>query len=645
MKIDRKINHSFWMVLLMIIMVSCNYLDVVPPETADFKDTMKDRQAALGFLYSCYTNVENEFGFEGRSFYESADEFALPPLWNWTSQTLAWGELTKTGSGSDFGGTGPWQDCYNELGYCNLFLRELNELNPSGVTQEDKTRWKAEIKFLEAYYHMVLLNAYGPIPLVTKYYSENTPTKDFPGRSPYDVCVDSIASWFDDAAKNLPATVLQDELGRATSTACKALKARLLLYAASPLWNGSFPYPNWQNTNYETPGYGKQLVDRTYDPNKWKKALDACNDAITLATGEGERSLFDLSTSESIRKNEGMPLPNIPNVTDSLFRERVMLMRYLTTTTEDEGNKEIIFGVINITDQSDWIRCCLPHNITTYNGSGVGGYSGVSPYLYTVEHFYTSRGKLPEYDSNFPTKSKWLTSAGLSNSDIIKLNVDREPRFYAWIGFDGGEHSSLLADGSPLVIAERKSMKQGYNPDQYNRDNNVTGFFCKKKIQPNLRWRSSDNNANFSLPPFPIIRLAELYLDRAECYAALGQTGKALADLNIIRKRAGVPDLTISDINGNTSLMDWVRNDRFVELWGEAQRYFDLRRWCLAPQYLKAGTREGLNAMQKKDPSFSEFNQRVKVNQPFKWMDRMYLLPIQSSELYSNPQLVQAPGY
>jgi hypothetical protein len=225
------------------------------------------------------------------------------------------------------------------------------------------------------------------------------------------------------------------------------------------------------------------------------------------------------------------------------------------------------------------------------------------------------------------------------------LNANREPRFYAWLGFDGGEYSSFISNGSPLVIQSRVSSQQGYNPDLYNRDNNVTGYLSKKGIQPNIKWRSTDNGQNIRIVPNIIIRLAELYLDRAECYAALGQADQALVDLNIVRERAGIPDLTMADISSKMTIMDWVRNERFVELWNENQRYFDLRRWCLAPEYLKAGTRMGLNAMEKKDPSFTEFNVPTKVNQPFQWTDRMYLLPIANSELYSNPQLVQAPGY
>jgi hypothetical protein len=209
----------------------------------------------------------------------------------------------------------------------------------------------------------------------------------------------------------------------------------------------------------------------------------------------------------------------------------------------------------------------------------------------------------------------------------------------------GGEYSSFLANGKPLVIANRDSKKQGYNPSLDNRNFNVTGYYCKKGIQPNLNWSADNNSMNWTYVPVAVIRLAELYLNLAECYAALGQTTNALNNLNIIRERAGVPDLKESDITADMTLMDWVRNERFVELWEERERYFDVRRWMIAPEVLKSGAREGLNAIAKKDPSFLEYNQRVAIDQPFDWSDRMYMVPINKNEVYSNPNLIQSPGY
>lgn len=109
-----------------------------------------------------------------------------------------------------------------------------------------------------------------------------------------------------------------------------------------------------------------------------------------------------------------------------------------------------------------------------------------------------------------------------------------------------------------------------------------------------------DNGNNYAHTPLAVIRLAELYLNLAECHAALNNKQDVLDNLNIVRNRAGIPDLELSDINSDMSLMDWVRSERYAELWFEGHRYFDARRWTIAPEVFKAGVREGLNAIAKK---------------------------------------------
>ena len=313
----------------------------------------------------------------------------------------------------------------------------------------------------------------------------------------------------------------------------------------------------------------------------------------------------------------------------------------MTTTEFRDGNKEMIWGTKYPTGMQHEIA---PHYILSQNnGNRVGGYSGMNPIMYTIEHFYTKNGKLPQNDLEFTPKSQWLQSANIEGN-VINLHVDREPRFYAWIGFDGGEYSSKIVDGSPLMLNMRSSNLQGFNEDLYNRDNSPTGYLSKKWNAPNLMYRKSDGGSNVSAMKRPLIRLAELYLNLAECYAELGNTEEALIYLNDVRERAGIKALSQSDITPDMPLIDWIRNERFVELWGEQHRYYDLRRWCLAPEMLKTGTRIGLNAMQK-DPSFDSFYQLFTLNWGFTWYNRMYLLPIPPSELYANPQLVQAPNY
>lgn len=628
------------MVLPLYVFTSCNYLDVVPPEKPAADDTMKDERATMGFLYTCYKGVEETLPFDYKTYEGSTDEYVNPPLWEETPQQLSWNQFNVTTK------VNTWEICYLHIGQCHLFLREIERSKPLGVTEEQKRIWKVEVECMKAYYHFRLLNMFGPIPIINEYPDQNLPAEKLAGRSHYDYVVDYVVDKLDHVAKDLPPTREAEEWGRITSTACKAIKSRLLLYAASDLWNGKFPYPHWQNEKYETPGYGKSLVSTTRDDKKWTRALDASLDALRYAENEGKRKLMQVEDIETLMLMHQVPLPFIPGVSPDteegkLFLKKVLLMRYLLNTYETDGNNEMIWGVF---DQKNKVQDCQQPLRIIYRGNAwQNGYSGMSPTFHSVTRFYTANGKLPEKDQEFTKEDQWLKSAEIdSRNEIINLNVDREPRFYACFSFDGDDYSSLLAAGKPLRINLRSNQAQGYSPNSFNRDYSVTGYFTKKYIQPNAQYGKS-SGANFKNYPRPLFRLAELYLNVAECYAALNNM-EALKYLNPIRKRAGIPALVEADITPDMTLMDWVRNERFVELWGEGHRYYDVRRWMIAPKQLKVGAREGLNG-KTENPTMEELNQRVVVDQPFQWGNHMYLMPIKDTEVYSDPQLIQAPGY
>ena len=657
------------------LFTSCNYLDVIPPAQADFEDTMKDQNAVENFLFTCYGYVPRIQPYDFNAFEQSADEIIAPQAWNDFQQQIAWGTVSAStymtwGNGSNTDDFGFWVSGYNWIGYVHHFLSLIDELQPVGVTQDDKEQYKAECWFLEAYYHFRILQAMGPCPLITEKVDPNITKDQLPGRSHFDYCIDYIVKKLDDAALILPATRNTDDLGRATSTICKALKARVLLCAASPLWNGSFPYPNWKNTNYETPEYGKELVSTTYDQKKWERALTAAQEALTAAKEAGYR-LMQIEDIESLMQNDDMGLPYIPGKEEDRdenieFKKRVLLFEYLMNANEGQGNKELIWANRINSDYNNGGEATdsrIPFKVVKKSdGQYVGGWGGFAPTLYTVQHFYTENGKLPAKDPNFYPESDWykrfhegsespelstdqLDGEGVKN-DIIKLNAKREARFYAWIAFDGCQYAQKINDGNPLWLNLKNTNTNGWNQSN-TRNCAGTGYLSKKFIDPNIRFGANGTRTHRAARR-PYIRMAELYLNLAECYAALDDSKNALANLNEVRRRAGFKDLTASDLNGDMTLTDWVRNERFVELFEEGFRYYDLRRWTTAPQMLKAGVRYGLNGLAE-NPSFEEFNQPALIDQPFKWDNRLYLMPIWSrqglDELYSNPQLVQAPGY
>ena len=199
----------------------------------------------------------------------------------------------------------------------------------------------------------------------------------------------------------------------------------------------------------------------------------------------------------------------------------------------------------------------------------------------------------------------------------------------------------LINNNNLLWLNLKNSNTNGYSLSN-TRNATGTGFMNKKFVEPSGVYLASGSVRSNGVRII-MIRMAELYLNLAECYAALGNTDAALENLNIIRERAGIRDLTAADLS-IMSLMDWVRNERSVEFQAEGHRYYDIRRWAIAGEHLQPENFRGLNGLTV-NPSFEEFNQIVPTSQPIQWNERQYLVPITNSELYSDPQLVQAPGY
>lgn len=615
------------------LMTSCDFLEVVPAEQPGLPDATKDYETTLGFLYSCYGGVESACPF-GRA-EGSADEFAIPALWGYACQNVGYGLYTPQNLLDH-----RWGSYYRFIGQAHLFLQELQ--NAKGVTDQEKTVWAAEAKFLIAYYHFEVLRFYGPCPITDSYIDMTTPNAEYHGRSHYDYVTDWIVDQLDEAATDLPVTLKENEWGRATFAIAKAVKAKALLYAASPLWNGKFPYPTWEN-KIETPGYGKELVSKTYDPKKWERAQEACEQAIQYAKEAGNALYID----EERYNQESVPLPYIPGIENEsaegiAFRKKVLMMRYLVSTKPNEGNKELVWGV---NKGDDNVRTSLPTRVLQQaDKNWFSGYSGIAPTLNTIKMFYTNKGKKPAQDPEFTQESEWFKSGEVKGrEDIINLNIGREVRFYAWMAFDGGDYSTKLKNGAAVKLELRNELLHGLNPSLFNRDHCSTGFLSQKFVRPNATVNAS---GGFSNPegPRPLIRMAELYLNLAECQAALGNED-AIATINIVRKRAGVPELEKTDVKGDMTLTEWVHNERFIELWGEGHRFFDVRRWVEGPKYFAAGVREALNAEQKQNPTFEEYNTPIKLARTYVWESRMYLAPIFYNEAYKNPQMVQSPGY
>lgn len=646
MKIKNNIKLLGGMLMMSGMMfTSCNFLDIVPPEQADIEDAVQSPDATFGFLASCYNGIVNPLRYDGME--ASTDEYVEPQLWDLNSQKIAWG-MRHPNEPRDV----RWTAQYRYIGQILLFLEQLP--NAVDVPENTKKQYEAEAYFLLAYYHFELLRVNGPIPVTQQLLGFNVLPEDYEGRWHYDAVTDWIVDTIDEkvlAGDYLPPVYDTNNVGRITSVIAKALKAKALLYAASPLWNGSFPYPEWRNTNtttvYKGKDYGTELVSKEYSPGKWERARIACEEALDAAIDASyalykDKEMYKNDISGGFSLDENVYVPGLNAAEDpeaTAFKETVLMYRYLSTARFNEGNKEIVWG-LNKSDDS-FLTASMPNNVMILdNGNKVNGYSGISPTLYTVKTFYNQDGtRVNPNDPDLLTRS----NVDSKRPDIIRLNTGREARFYAWMVFDDGDYSTTYVKGKPLHVDFKDSQKQGFNIQENERNHSVTGYLAQKFMRPN-HTRDSRGNQNLKQYPRPLIRMAELYLNLAECYAMLDRNTEALEFLNPVHTRGGLPQVEESDVTSERDMMTWIRDERFIELWGEGHRYHDLRRWAIAPEYLGAGKRTGLNAIVE-NPTFEEFNQEVEVNQPFVWNNNMYLCPLGYEESSKNRNLVQAPGF
>ena len=242
---------------------ACSYLDVVPDETPDEKDAFQNPTMAERYLYSCYSFLPNPRHETASLDLMTADEVVTP----WEHETFA--NFPKGNYNASEPVISYWNTLFGGIRRCYILLENIDAV--PNMTEANLRIYKGEAKFLIAYYHFLLLKNYGPIPLIKGVMSIDMDKADFPERDSYDVCVQWISDLFDEAAGMLPAEQTSTAYGRATSVAAKALKSRLWLYAASPLFNGNSEY----YANFVSKVDGRHLISQTYSEAKWEKAASA----------------------------------------------------------------------------------------------------------------------------------------------------------------------------------------------------------------------------------------------------------------------------------------------------------------------------------------------------------------------------------
>lgn len=592
---------------LCIFVTSCEYLDIVPDERPTEADAFKDKKAAERYLYSCYAFIPKERN--GNYLYQTGE------LVTDYDRTFLEGNY----SAASIGDFHYWSRMYAGIRRCYTLLKNIDGV--PRMEEELKVQYKAEAKFLIAYFHFCLLRAYGPIILVEDEIDvsagEAVPSK----RMPFDQCVEWISNKFDEAInEGLLVEQATSYYGRATAVAAKALKGRLLLYAASPLFNGNREFYE----NFVDPETSEPLMNLDYDVNKWKVAQTACQEAVDYAVANGYKAFW-------MDENQ-IPSGHYPK-NDTLYSLRM--------TFQNRENMEVIWADPRGEDFYGAQNQSAPRDAVNSGNS----WNGVGPSLAVVKNFYTKNGLPISEDPAYYPADKYYNIGLYEGRTTCNLNLDREPRFYAWIGFHNGwfemqrtpnaEHN--VFDGR-LIIKLRKNDDQGIG--NRNADFSLTGYMLKKWVTPG--YDTQNGYENYS---WPIIRLDELYLNLAEAAAEAGDLETAKSALNVVRKGAGIPSVEKSWEGIATldqkKLIEIIRQERTIELFAEFQYGWDIRRWKVAEQVLGKQP-QGLNIQGATD---EDFFQEVTVERRWKFSQRNYLLPIDDRELNINQKIVQNPGY
>ena len=152
-----------------------------------------------------------------------------------------------------------------------------------------------ECRFLIAYYYWTMTETYGAVPYFDDVVDVNAPLDEMAvGQMAFDDMVDMLDKQLLDLSDKLPVEWEEAFFGRATSIACLAVRARMLLFAASPLVNGNEMYKGFLNND------GKERFNSTYDPTKWKRAADACKLLIDKAHAAGHGLFYDGSSFQKV---------------------------------------------------------------------------------------------------------------------------------------------------------------------------------------------------------------------------------------------------------------------------------------------------------------------------------------------------------
>ncbi len=545
-------------------------------------DSLDKNGVLAGYaLNNIYTYIPDGFTRIDGDFLDAATDDALPSRNNTTAEYFTKGTVTSVNNPEERPGNGYslsiWANCYYGIRRANIFLKNIGKVPVAEGANAATLRrqWKSEARFLRAYFYWELLKRYGGVPLLAdSVYSLNDDIK-LP-RNTFAQTVDYIINECNavkDSMRTEP--VPTSDWGRASKGAAVALKCRVLLYAASPLFNGG---------GVESDPAKKALTGYlTADPSRWQKVLDACNEFQALGTYYG---LVSAGT---------------PTAFSSVFTTKM--------------SNEIIFA-----------RQSANSTSLEYSQSPVG-------YIASNAKSQGLTSPTQNFIDAFPMATGLSIGEAGSGYNVATPYIGRDPRLAATVFYNG-----LTWLNRPVQIFEGGLDKP--NNLAVSQIQTRTGYYLRKFLG-NFGTNTAYSNTSHN---FPIFRYAEIILNKAEALNELDQVEAAVQQIILIRRRAGIAAGSnnrygIQSGISKEAMRLLIQNERRIELAFEEHRFWDIRRWKIAPQVLNqplTGTRIYNGS--------SVIYQNFTVTSPV-WNNRMYHMPIPYDELSKNLKLIQNEGW
>jgi hypothetical protein len=471
-------------------------------------------------------------------------------------------------------------------------------------------------------------------------------------RNKIDECFNFIIDLMNEAIPDLTERASISNLGQVDRVAALAIKARVALFRASPFFNGNRSYyEDFLDHN------GEPFFPLDYKAEKWQDALDAVEEAIAICEANG-LGLYEFDKTSYAYDREDFALN--PEAMKTLYDLRMLIV--------DPWNKELIWGRTDAPTRSDLLASTSNIRLPTGYGDGDANSSSYSEQYMgatykMLERYYTKNGLPLDDDLTFDpyTQLDIITTPGVDDdeyrplrgylqpgADIVRLYKDREPRFYVNLGITGGYWRAHIVK----IFTSMFFSAQGGYSSSFTSNFLCTGIGVQKFVHPESKSGSWQRVVKF---PYPIIRMADLYLMKAEILNEVeGPSQKVYDEINKIRRRAGIPDVEVvwadatlvkpRSLNNHLDkdkLRDIILQERGIELAFEGgNRFWDMHRQKQAliefSSSVMGWSYDGFNA---------EYFFVVKPVQTRRFLFRDLLWPISVDEMTINSNLIQNPGW